>query len=338
MTAKQMNLHEREGGFVPIIVAIVIVVIIIGIIGAIFGGDSGEQQKTPPVIGVVGLSGSSISTTDAGYSLSFYVGKKYTNQEVKVYLNGSALLSVTQDYQHSSDTQTYYKSYLPSLQNGSNDVKIIVNNKEPGEDPVTVASKEFKINLKATIQPTISIKGATQTDNGWQIKDVKDDNYKLTIDTTPKDSKNSGAASLTINGESVPVSSSRGQFDYTIKALKDGDSTFTITAKNEIGEITDTLTITKISAAEQAANAAFADALIEAQAACAQYAELTLNVKDVNISYTQSSIRKRNDDGTVLIKANIAEDKGWFKSDIPLGIMECTTDSTGTKVINFLHY
>lgn len=80
------------------------------------------------------------------------------------------------------------------------------------------------------------------------------------------------------------------------------------------------------------------DALFEADITCQEYAESYFGVKDVNVHYDQSSIRRKNADGTLLIKANIADSQGAFKPEKPLGTMECTTDSTGMQVINFIAY
>lgn len=80
------------------------------------------------------------------------------------------------------------------------------------------------------------------------------------------------------------------------------------------------------------------DTLFEAEITCQEYAENQFGVNDINISYDQSSIKRKNADGTIIIKVNIADSKGLLQPQKPLGIMECTTDSTGMKVTNFLNY
>lgn len=80
------------------------------------------------------------------------------------------------------------------------------------------------------------------------------------------------------------------------------------------------------------------DALFEAEVTCKEHAESYYGVKDINIHYDQSSIRRRNPDGTLLIKANIADSQGAFRPEKPLGTMECTTTPDGMRVTNFITY
>ena len=80
------------------------------------------------------------------------------------------------------------------------------------------------------------------------------------------------------------------------------------------------------------------DSIFEAEITCQQYAERYFNVEDINISYDQSSIKRKNPDGSILIKVNIADSRGAFSQQKPLGIMECTTGSDGMRVSSFNAY
>ncbi len=80
------------------------------------------------------------------------------------------------------------------------------------------------------------------------------------------------------------------------------------------------------------------DVLFEAEVTCQEYAESYFGVKDVNMHYDQASIRRKQPDGTLLIKAKIADSQGAFRPEKPLGTMECTTDGTGMQVIDFITY
>jgi hypothetical protein len=80
------------------------------------------------------------------------------------------------------------------------------------------------------------------------------------------------------------------------------------------------------------------DLLFEAEITCIRYAETYFGVKDVNINYDQASIKRKQADGTLLIKANIADSQGFFRPEKPLGMMECTTSADGISVIGFLTY
>jgi hypothetical protein len=78
--------------------------------------------------------------------------------------------------------------------------------------------------------------------------------------------------------------------------------------------------------------------ILEAEATCKEYAQSYFGVQDINMSYDQSSIRRINPDGSILIKAKIADSQGAFHRQKPLGTMECTTEKTGMRVINFITY
>lgn len=80
------------------------------------------------------------------------------------------------------------------------------------------------------------------------------------------------------------------------------------------------------------------DSIFEAEITCQQYAESYFNVENINISYDQSSIKRKNPDGSILIKVNIADSRGAFSQQKPLGIMECTTGSDGMHVSSFNTY
>lgn len=80
------------------------------------------------------------------------------------------------------------------------------------------------------------------------------------------------------------------------------------------------------------------DLLLEAEVSCKQYAEVYFRVSDINIKYNQSSIKRKEPNGTLLIKANISDSRGAWKPDVPLGVMECITDSSGMSVLSFISY
>lgn len=80
------------------------------------------------------------------------------------------------------------------------------------------------------------------------------------------------------------------------------------------------------------------DAIFEAAITCQEYAESYFKVKDVNISHDQSTIERKQDNGTILIKANIADSQGTLRQEKPLGTMECTASVDGMTVTNFLAY
>lgn len=80
------------------------------------------------------------------------------------------------------------------------------------------------------------------------------------------------------------------------------------------------------------------DSIFEAEITCQQYAQRYFNVEDINISYDQSSIKRKNPDGSILIKVSIADSRGAFSQQKPLGIMECTTGSNGLQVSSFNTY
>jgi hypothetical protein len=80
------------------------------------------------------------------------------------------------------------------------------------------------------------------------------------------------------------------------------------------------------------------DLLFEAEITCQQYAEVYFRVSDINIKYNQSSIKRKEPNGTLLIKANISDSRGAWKPDVPLGVMECITDSSGMSVVSFISY
>ena len=139
---------------------------------------------------------------------------------------------------------------------------------------------------------------------------------------------------LTINGTAVEADKafSPNYFRYST-TLKPGDNKFTIIATNAAGKDEKALVVKY----EQKAAAA-SDPILEAEVTCQEYAQKQLKVEDININYDQSSIKKKQADSTIIIKVNIADSRGLLHEEKPLGIMECTTDSTGMKVNNFINY
>lgn len=324
-----------------VVLVVLAVIVRIGFMVAAGNDTAKPDQTKASIIQVEGLKDSLITTTDAKFKLPLTIKRPsdITIQKVKVFVNDKENTAIQrQPIKNPSSYTAFIKSDLKS---GLNDVKVAVIGNKIGEDPTTLETKEFKIALKPAEKPAIRISGAKESDGTWQIKDAEESTYELRISTIPDGDKNSAATSLTVNEKEIPPTTRQGWFYHTISSLKDGKNTFTIKAKNEAGETTATLTITKVPKAQQEANNAqqtFNGIVIEAQAACAQYAEIMLGVKDINISYNQSSIKRQNADGTVLLKANIAEDRGFLRSDQPLGIMECTTSADGMRVLHFTSY
>ena len=80
------------------------------------------------------------------------------------------------------------------------------------------------------------------------------------------------------------------------------------------------------------------DSIFEAEITCQEYAESYFGAKDINIHHDQSSIKRKNPDGSILIKVNIADSQGLLRPEKPLGTMECTTTVDGMRVTKFLVY
>lgn len=325
--------HQAQAG--NVIVGVIGIIVIIGIASLIFGGDSPEEpEKTTVDIVINDAKDDRITTKERVYSLSASVGKtSYDIQDIKGTLNGNPTV-LASDYQSG---ENHYTVQLPLLP-GDNSFSINVFANNFGEQSSEIAKKEITIHLTATEKPTLLIKNAIQDGANWVVNDHTKDTFDLSVSTKPETSDNSSASSLQINEEVLNASTTGGGYSHKLEPLKDGVNTFTITAKNEAGEVSGTLTINKLSTAEQNARAAVQSVLFEADVSCKAYAEKQLLVKDINVHLDQSSIRRQQADGTILIKANIADSQGFWKPEIPLGIMECTTDPTGILVLNFEHY
>jgi hypothetical protein len=80
------------------------------------------------------------------------------------------------------------------------------------------------------------------------------------------------------------------------------------------------------------------DSIFEAEITCQEYAEIYFRVKDVNIIDSQASIKRKNPDGSILIKSVIADSQGLLRPAKPLGVMECTTSGDGMRVQQFVNY
>lgn len=315
--------------------ALIILAVIIRIGFMVAAGNSTPEsgQAKASIIQVEGLTDDAITTTDADYRLGFTVQKptnKTVKQTVKVFLNDK----VRQTSSDNKDADLVRYSVLGfSLSSGENSVKITVGENEVGEPAKEVAAKYFKVNLESSKKPTIKIVGATETDGSWLVKNVKKDSYESSVDTVPENSKNSGATSLTVNGRSLSSDDKRGHFSYRAAGLKEGNNVFTFKAKNNIGEITSKVVINRVIPKEDPA-----DPVFEAGITCQEYAERYFGVKDINVHYNSSSIKRKNADGTIIVKADIADSKGFLQPEQPLGIMECTTNSTGMTVLSFDAY
>lgn len=80
------------------------------------------------------------------------------------------------------------------------------------------------------------------------------------------------------------------------------------------------------------------DSIFEAEITCQEYAEQYFRVKDINIIDGPASIKRKNPDGSILIKVNIADSQGFLRPAKPLGTMECTTSGNGMRVVSFSNY
>lgn len=330
---------QAKGGGKIILIGIAILLLI----GFLFGDKSGDQsgqseqstQKSTPIITISDLKDGIISTTEKQYKLSVTVTKSgYDLQDVKMKLNDKESM-IMKDPSDSSGTKY---TAVPSLKNGKNTVVIHVDAHDIGETLSTIATKKFDIDLQSSEAPVIKIDNATQQDASWKVDNFTKDKFELTVHTTPENSTNSGASTVIVNDEQLALNEPGGILRKHELALKDGVNDFTIVAKNNSGEAVAHLSIVKLSNEEQIARQKTESILSEAEVSCKQYAQKVFLVKDINIGYNQSSLRKQNPDGTLLIKANIADSQGFFRQQKPLGIMECTTDPTGYTVLDFVHY
>ena len=199
---------------------------------------------------------------------------------------------------------------------------------------------------KAANKPVIGVNNAKYVDNILTLSE-EDADTTFTVKTGNLSGK-ADETTLTVNGVTISPSLTN-HYSYST-TLKPGDNTFNIVATNKAGKDEKKLVVTykpktatssesKSSTQTTPAPVATTDSTIfEAEITCQEYAEKQLGVNDINVHYDQSSIKKKNADGTIIIKVNIADSQGFFKPEKPLGIMECTTDSTGMKVNNFIHY
>jgi len=145
---------------------------------------------------------------------------------------------------------------------------------------------------------------------------------------------------ITVNGQPTTRTGALGNKYTYVATIQAGQNTLTVSAKNSGGQTDKQLIISydPAAVAKAAADKAVADALLEAEVTCQQHAEKYFGVKDINISYDQSSIRRANPDGTLLVKANIADANGVFGAQKPLGVMECTTTADGMTATAFRVY
>lgn len=178
-------------------------------------------------------------------------------------------------------------------------------------------------------KPIISVSDAKTVDGIFTLDRQQ---AKSSFAVTTGDAQDKTNTSLTINGVAVkPSVAGPNYFSYST-TLKPGDNKFAIVATNAAGKDEKELIV------KYTPPTPVDDTLFEAEITCQQYAEKELLVKDINIHYDQSSIKKKQADGTIIIKVNIADSQGWLHPEKPLGIMECTTDATGMKVNKFINY
>lgn len=337
---KRYTPHKAQSG--NIIVGVILIVVVVGILSLIFGKKTPEESSTntqhaKPTVSIKDAKNNKISTQENNYTVTILTKRgSYDNVDISGSLNDTPVTPLKLPGQDSRADQTSYTSVL-LLRPGDNTLKVTATGKNFYDKNEANTQTQVNIHLTATEKPTITIKNATQDGANWIVKDYLKDTFDLEVDTATENSKNSGAASLRVNDE-VLKPTNYTKYKYDLKSLKDGVNTFTITAENEQGTLTTTLTINKLSSAEQQARAAIENVLSEAEVTCQQYAEKLFLVKDINIHYDQSSIRRQQPDGNLLIKVNIADSQGFWRQEKPLGIMECTTNPTGMVILNFEHY
>lgn len=293
--------------------------------------DEAQQQQKQSTITVQDLKDNTITTTESEYTLSFTVPES-SLQTTDVYLNGKKRYIPVQNTENSIKT---YSGKLP-LAFGNNKVKIEASTGVG--DKKTAETKEFTITLQASQAPVITVDKA-KSDGSRLVYEqtVYKDSLDLLISTTPAESKNSGAYEVTVNDQKAQQSYTNGSFKYTI-AIKEGENKFTITATNTAGQTTTELVINRPNSQQLKDQQALTDLLVNAEASCLQYAESYFKVKNVNIHYGQSSIKRKNPDGTVTIKANIADSQGLLRPEKQLGTMECNTSGDGLRVASFKVY
>ncbi len=173
----------------------------------------------------------------------------------------------------------------------------------------------------------------------FEVEDSSEENEHLTISTSLKNYDirfktsniySSSGHSLKVNGTAVNI----GILSTKYKTdLNPGENVFTIIAENNIGVVTKKLIVNYIPGMGSSD-----DAIFEAEVSCVAYAQSYFNVKDINVGYDQSSIERVQSDGTILIKVNIADSRGFLRAEKAIGVMECTTSADGLRVIKFISY
>lgn len=202
-----------------------------------------------------------------------------------------------------------------------------------GASSTPVVQTETKVN-----KPSIKVNSAAIENDYLIIKTDKDD-YTISLSTGAgiQQLNDESRSTVTINDNEIQ-SQPAGYDNFVQKfTLQPGDNTFSIVATNKAGKDEEKL-IVRYEPKPVANTSSVDDPVFEAEITCQQHAEKQLLVKDVNLGYDQSSIKRKNPDGTILIKANIADSQGFWRQSKPLGIMECTTDPTGMSVISFINY
>lgn len=195
--------------------------------------------------------------------------------------------------------------------------------------------------------PKIGVGNSVQRDG----KFIVESSLTSVVITTGKPESNE-TTTLTANGKNVEPS--KYNLTQFILDLKDRNATeYKLVAENANGKDEATILInfpmtrspldgvveSKPDPEPQpTANQAETDAIFEAEITCQQYAESYFGVKDINIHYDQSSIKRKNLDGSILIKVSISDSRGLLRADEPLGTMECKTNMNGSKVVNFVTY
>ncbi|MES2798410.1 MAG: hypothetical protein V4638_00210 [Bacteroidota bacterium] len=169
-------------------------------------------------------NGSSITVTNATYSLQAQIANAVTNQ-MSVTLNGQVLSDAT-------IAQGLLK-YLLKLQSGANVVAITITT------PCGIITQTVTINYNDCVNPTINWISPA---NGTNIT-VYEEAYNVAVQIGNASIQN---VSATQNGSPITNASfSNGTISAAVK-LQTGVNTFVVTVSNDCGTVTETVTVTYV--------------------------------------------------------------------------------------------
>lgn len=168
-------------------------------------------------------------------------------------------------------------------------------------------------------KPAIEIDDAA-IENDYLVIKTDKDTYTISLSTGSGYQFSAEARStVTINdNEITPRTEGIDTFTQEF-TLQPGDNAFNIVATNKAGRDEKKLII-RYEPKPATSSTAVDDPVFEAEVTCKQHAEKQLLVEDINMGYNQSSIKRKNPDGTILIKANIADSQGLWRQQKPLGL------------------